>query len=314
MRGYLLCFAGVFCWSFSEITVKFLQGLEAATVGPVALSFYRFFFGGVFLLLLILLKRDTTGIQQLLKNEQKYLMISSMLGLGFSNVIYFLGIHLTENANVSSALYTTYPIFISIYGIFILGEKTNIPLKMGGLALGFFGTTILLTNFNFSALFQPSNMTGELLLLLAAAIWSLYSVLGKKIFRRNPSVERIEIKFTAVSFFYACIPILVILPFTSEFPTFFQHSGMEWVLILFMAIVITALGLYMFYIGVKKIEVSRGISMALMKPVLATLFSVILLHEEVPLSLYVSIPIVFIAVTLINWKPGKKEEINDKGK
>ncbi|MHA1679713.1 MAG: DMT family transporter [Promethearchaeota archaeon] len=310
-KGYLLCLIGVACWSFSEITTRVSTTMGSSTVGPIMLSFYRFFFGGLFLLLLISMQRDTSGMKQLVrgKKNQGILILSSMFGLGISNVIYFVGVKLTNNASLSSALYTTYPIFICIYSIFLLKEKTNIPLKFVGLALGFLGTIILVNDFSFD-----NNVgAGMVLLILAAAIWSLYSVLGKMLFRLNPGIKRVEIKFTTISFFYACVPIFIILLFSDELPTLFQHSTGEWGLIAFMAIVITALGLYAFYTGVKKIEVSRGISLALLKPVMATVWVIILIHlniipfENVSWVLLISIPTVSVAVLLIN-KKSKEEQ------
>ncbi|MHA1792631.1 MAG: DMT family transporter [Promethearchaeota archaeon] len=301
LKGYLLCFFGVFSWSFSEITVRVLH--LNGSVGPISLSFYRFFFGGLFLLLLMFLRREIDDIKKLLKRNQKLLIISSMVGLGVSNMIYFLGVTMTR-ANVASALYTTYPIFISIYGIFLLNERSNMKLKGVGFVIGFFGTAILLTNFDFSLFINPELILGNLLLVIAAAIWGFYSVLGKIIFKRNPGIDKIEIKFTAVSFFYACIPILFILFFSGdELSTFFQHAPVEWLLIFLMAFFITAIGLYAFFTGVKYIEVSKGISLALLKPVLATIFAAMFLPQEaIPASLLVSMPIIFIAVILINKK------------
>ncbi len=80
-----MVFLGVFTWSFSEIIVVRLNG----AVGPVSLSFLRFFFGGLFLLLLMALMGDLKGMWIILKRYPALSIVSSTIGLGISNIIYF---------------------------------------------------------------------------------------------------------------------------------------------------------------------------------------------------------------------------------
>ena len=299
LKGYLLCFFGVFTWSFSEIMVKMLQG----SVGPVSLSFLRFFFGSIFLYLIILLKKDTKDLFSFVIKRRNLMLFASIVGLGLSNVLYFIGLQFTQ-ANVGAAMYTTYTIFISIYSIFLLNERTNISLKLIGYVIGFMGASILVTNFQFNLFIEPTYLIGNFLLLLAAAIWACYSVMGKMIFQRLPDVKNAEIKFNALAFLLACVPILIVLFFTPEVNTFFFYTINDWLIIMIMAIISTGLGLFIFFIGIKKIEVSRGISMALLKPIIATVFAFLILGEIPTLALLVSIPLIAIAILLIN-RPSK---------
>ncbi|MFX0102819.1 MAG: DMT family transporter [Candidatus Hodarchaeota archaeon] len=304
VKGYLLCLFGVFTWSFSELIVVIL----ADTVGATSLTFYRFFFGGLFCFLIMALQKDTKGTTAIFKKNKRLVLIASMFGLGFSNILYFLGTAVIGDAGVSAAIYTSYPLFICIYGALILGEKSNMPRKLIGLVIGFTGVLILITNFNLLDIFGSKNILGKLLVLLGAGIWSLYSVLGKKIFQRTPEVSNIEIKWTTLSFLLSCVPTLIILTFTPELGSFFQHSLFSWSLIAFLAVFGSALGLYAFFVGIKKIEVTHGISLALLKPIMASILSFFILGKVPQPALYVSIPLVSIAVILINWK-GKREKI-----
>jgi drug/metabolite transporter (DMT)-like permease len=299
-KGYLMCFFGVFTWSFSEIIVKKLQG----AVGPVSLSFLRFFLGGLFLLLLILLRKDTKDLFSFLRKPKWLMLFSGMVALGISNIIYFIGLQSTQ-ANIGSAMYTTYTIFISIYSIFLLNEKTNISLKLIGYTIGFIGAALLITNFQFNLFIEPAYLLGNLLLLLAAAIWAFHSVTGKMLFLRLPEVKSVEIKFTMLAFFLACIPILIVLPFTSEINTFFLYDLNAWFFILLMAIITTGFGLFIFFVGIKKVEVSRGISMALLKPIITAVFAFPILGELPTPALYIAMPLISIAILLIN-RPKKQ--------
>ncbi|MHA1231822.1 MAG: DMT family transporter [Candidatus Helarchaeota archaeon] len=294
-KGYLMCFIGVITWSFSEIIVKLL-----GEVGFISLSFLRFFIGGFFLLIIILIQKENTKDLLLITRKYKWLMIiSAVIGLGISNMIYFLGLQFT-NANVGAALYTTYPIFISIYSIFLLKERSNLKLKAIGYSIGITGTLILMTNFQFELLFQPQNIIGNILLVFAAVLFAFQSVIGKMIFRKSEDISNIEIKYTTTSFLLACIPIIILLLFTPELNTFLIYNLYEWTFILILGIISTGFGLYIFYRGIKKIELSKGISLALLKPIISTIFCYIILLELPTIALLISIPMIMFAVFLIN--------------
>ncbi len=302
LKGYVLCLLAVISWSLSEITVKLLQG----GVGPVSLSFYRFIFGGLIVLALLVLLGKTKGTWTLLVKNKGLFFLSSVIAFGISNIIYFVGIQFTY-ANVGAAIYTSYTLFITIYGIFILKEKTNVPLKVVGCIIGFSGAAVLITNFDITLFLEPDKILGNVLLLLAAAVWGFYSVLGKKIFITNPGVPDVQLKFTAVSNLLAAIPVIILLPFTGEAVDFFQHTPTEWGLVLFLGFVLTGLSLFIFFVGLRWIEVSHGISMSLLKPVFATVFAFPILGEVPTPALLVSIPMVAVAVLLINRRVNVKK-------
>lgn len=294
-KGYLICFLAIFTWCFSEIIVKLLQG----EVGPVSLSFLRFFLGGIILLVIMMFQRDIKGVSLLVTHHRWKIMLASFIGLGISNILYFLGVQLTQ-ANIGSALYTTYPIFISIYSIFILNERTNIPSKIVGYVIGFIGVLVLMSNFQIETMFAEEYLLGDFLLLSAAALWSIHSVTGKKIFRSEQGFTNIELKYNMITMFMACIPVFILLVNLPEFSTFLHYSSVAWFYIFFMGFISTGLGLFLFFIGLRKIEVSKGISLALLKPIIVAILAFFILNEIPTIALLVSIGCVTIAVLLIN--------------
>ena len=294
-KSYLIIILAVFTWSFSEIIVKLLQG----SIGMLSLSFLRFFIGGVCLLIILILKRDMAGIWKMIKENWKLLLIASCLALGLSNVIYFIGITYTQ-ANIGATLYTTYPIWITIYAIFILNERSNLKLKFIGIVIGILGVAILMTNFNLIAFFSSENLFGNVLVLLGAIIWGFYSVLGKKIQMNEPELSNNALKFSMISMFLACIPIFTILIFTPEFDDFMNYDLESWFWILFMGIISTGLGIFLLFEGIKHIETSRGMSLAFFKPIFATILAYFILNELPTLALLFSIILIIIAILLIN--------------
>jgi len=296
-KGYIYIILGVFTWSFSEITVKLTQ----STVGPYALSFFRFFIGGLFLFVILCFKKDIGGTKSIISNNFLLFVISSFIGLGISNVIYYVGISQTQ-ANIGSAIYTSYPIYISIYSIFLLNERSNLKLKAIGYVLGFIGVIILVTEFNFQGLVSVEYLIGNLMVLLGSVIWSVFSVLSKKIMIKEEETSNVNLKVNMLSFLFAAIPTFVILLFTDEFSYFLQYDLASWFIIFFLGIVSTALGLYIFFVGIENIEMSKGISLAYLKPVFTTILAFFILSELPTMALFLSIPIIFLSIYLINRK------------
>ncbi|MHA1525866.1 MAG: DMT family transporter [Promethearchaeota archaeon] len=304
LKGYLIIIIGVFTWSFSEIIVKLLQG----SVGAISLSFFRYFIGGLFLLFILVIKRDLSGIIKMVKENWPLLLISSCFALGIGNAIYFVGVTNTK-ANIAATIYTTYPMWITFYSIFILNEKSNLKLKFIGIGLGLIGIAILMTNFNITEIFSPQNLFGNFLVLLGSIIWSFYSVLGKKIQIKEKETSNIALKFCMVSSFLASITIFIILIFTPELETFMNYSFESWLWISFLGIVPSGLGTFLLFEGIKRIEVSKGMSLAFCKPIFATILAFFILNELPTIALLISISLVIASIILINKNPRIEENI-----
>ena len=245
----------------------------------------------------------------MLKNNWMLFLICSCFALGISNIIYFTGITLTQ-ANIGATIYTTYPIWITIYSILILHEKTNLKLKFIGIGIGVLGVAILMTNFNFLGFFSSEYLLGNFLVLTGSIIWGLYSVLGKKIQKNEEGMENVALKFSMLSNLLACAPVFIILLFTPEFDTFMQYDLTSWFWISFMGIISTGFGIYLLFFGIQKIEVSKGMSLAFLKPIFATVLAFFILSEMPTIALLVSIFLVICSILLINRSPEIKQALH----
>ncbi len=294
-QGYIILLIAVFSWSFSEIIVKLLH----SNIGVLTLSVFRFFIGGLFLLSILTIRKDFTGIKRIILNNLPIFLISSCFALGFSNFTYFLGITYTE-VNIGAAIYTTYPIWITIYSIFILSEKDNLKFKFFGIFFGLIGTIMLITKFNFSGFISTEYLIGNLLVLLGSIIWSLYSVLGKKIQLSNNEITNYSIKFAMLSSLFACIPLMLFLIYSPELKYFFNYKPDEWFWILFLGIICTGVGIWLLFEGISRLEVSKGMSFAFFKPIFAAILSFFILSELPSPILIISIIIIIVSIFLIN--------------
>ncbi|MBN1803113.1 MAG: EamA family transporter [Candidatus Lokiarchaeota archaeon] len=129
-----------------------------------------------------------------------------------------------------------------------------------------------------------------------------YSVLGKSVQLNESGTTNVALKFTGVSSFFAALPVFVILLFTPERAEIFVMDFNEWPLVLFLGVISTGFGLFLLFLVLKHVEVSRGMSLAFLKPIFATVLAFFLLSETPTIALIVSICLFVISILLINTK------------
>jgi drug/metabolite transporter (DMT)-like permease len=300
-KGYAIALLAVLMWSSSEILQKLWQRLG---YGPLTLSFFRYFIGAISLIFVMAYQRDFKGMGGMLRRNWGGFLISSAFASAAANIIYFVGIQMTQ-ANIGSAIYTSYPIYITIYSMAFLGERANLRQKYIGLVLGFVGVVILVTSFDFTGFWQASNF-------VASVTWSIYSVLGRKIQQKEAKLgmTNVDVKFTFLGMVIASVVSAIPLPFVPEGATLFQYSLNGWVIILLLGFITTGWGTYVFFVAVKKIEVSQAISLAYIKPIITIILAFFLLSELPTYALLVGIPIIFASILVINWRAKTEQNGN----
>ncbi|MBL7159256.1 DMT family transporter [Candidatus Microgenomates bacterium] len=137
-------------------------------------TFLRFLLAGLVLVPIFLARREL-----IVKKELKKAILVSLLAT--ANVTLFaLGVKKTT-ATIGQMLYAAVPIFASIFSYFLLKEKIKVK-KLAGILLGFIGVLIILILpvLGKSSVFAGT-LTGNLLVFIAVASYSLYTVLSKKL-------------------------------------------------------------------------------------------------------------------------------------
>lgn len=166
--------ACVILWAFIPVVSRF---------GQQNLNNYQFLFWSSFLSLIVLLST------LILTGKLKYLRGYSLqnfliaIGLGFlGTFLYYLLLYFgyahAKGLEVLAVQYT-WPIFILIFSVFFLKEKLR-ARNIIAIIIGFVGVLIVLTKGNFSQIYL-NNLTTSLVVLFAASIFGLFSVLSKKV-------------------------------------------------------------------------------------------------------------------------------------
>ncbi|NVM04586.1 MAG: EamA family transporter [Candidatus Helarchaeota archaeon] len=300
--GYILISISVFTWSIGEIFLKIVQDY----IGVYAYIFWRLISGGAFLVLILAIQKDFSGMGKMVKNNS-LILISCIIILSSSSILFYIGITNTL-ANMGAVLCSTSPIWITIFAFFILKEKNNLKTKSIGLVIGVIGVTILLTQFDISGFISSEFLFGNAMALGAEISWSLYTILGRKIQENEKDTSNLEIKFTTLSLLLSCIPIFILLIFSSEFSNFLNYPFEVWLFVIGLGIINSALAFFLFFKGLQQVDTSKGASLIFLKPIISTILAFLILNEVPTIFLIVSSILIIIAIYIINLDSKIEEE------
>lgn len=242
----------------------------AGVVPPVALAYWRW--TGAFLLSLPfawrLLRRD---MPELMRHWRVMLLLAAT-GIATYNTISYIALNHTTALNVL-LLQSATPLMIVALAFAIFAERPT-PRQVGGIILSLCGVAVIAAHGSLAALLALRINTGDLMVIGALAIYSVYCV----VLRRRPLVH-------PLSFLSAVMGLgsLMMLPFYLWERASGMHVEGGWDAILsmaYMAIFPSLIAYLLFNRGVELIgSNAAGHSMHLM-PLFGSVLAVLFLHER----------------------------------
>lgn len=279
-------------WSTFYPIIKYV----VVDMDPLVLSFYRYFLGFIPL--------TPFFISELRKQDKKPepLDILSMSLLGFIGITLFsvglfYGIKLSTAIN-GALLTNTQPIFTAILGPFLIAEALS-KKKLLGVLVGITGMILVVTNGNFTTVaIEGTAVTGNLLLIGASLVLSLYSMLIKKYALKYGSIIPTWISMLSGTFFIFTINI-----FRGQSPAqLLTLPTLSIVLVIYLGIIGTSLTYLIFNKALIHMPVTTATSYKLLIPVFGLFFAVIFLGEQAGTATLIGIFIVVASVYIIQKK------------
>lgn len=171
LSGYFFAIGATAIWSGNFIIARGLND----SIPPISLAFWRWVVAVIVFLPFAL--KPLIVEWDILKKNMVYLSITSLLGITiFNTLIYFAG-HTTTAINLS-LISITFPIFIVILSRLYFAELITFNKGIGILLVAA-GVVLLITKGDVSRLLDISFAIGDLWMLVASIIFSIYSVLLK---------------------------------------------------------------------------------------------------------------------------------------
>ncbi len=288
--GHIAALLTIFIWGTTFISTKILL----VDFKPIEILFFRFLIG-LIALLIIYPKR----LKKTTKDQEITFALAGLCGV----TLYFLleNIALTYSmASNIGVIISIAPFFTAILSDFVLKEKS---LK-SNFIIGFIAAMIgiALISFNGTSNFKL-NPIGDVLALLAALVWAIYSVLTKKISEYGYNT----IQVTRRIFIYGIAFMLIALvPFDFELNLNRFTNPVYLGNIIFLGLGASALCFVTWNVAVKILGAVKTSIYIYIVPVVTVVISLIILNEQITLMSFIGTILTLIGLFL-------SQDFRDKG-
>ncbi|MBU4440808.1 MAG: DMT family transporter [Acetobacterium sp.] len=265
LTGHLAAVFSILVWGTTFASTKIL--LTVFT--PIEILVFRFTIGFIALSLVYPKRLPMSN-----RHEEMLFMGAGLCGVTLYFLLENIALTYTYTSNVG-VIISIAPFFTAILAHFFLaGEKLSVHFFIGFVAaiMGIF-----LISFNGITVLQL-NPVGDLLAVLAALVWAIYSVLTRKI----SAFGYHTIQTTRRVFFYGLLFIIPTLPFFDfhwRLAPFYQPVYI--LNLLFLGLLASAVCFVTWNLAVKRLGATKTSVYIYMVPVITVVTSVIVLNEKI---------------------------------
>lgn len=262
--AYLYVSLAVLLWASTPAVAKLLL----RDINNIQVMFYSVFFAIIGLLTIVIAKGKLKIFKEYKKRDYFRMAFMGTLGC-YLYYIFLLGALMYAPAQEAFIINYLWPMMVVILAILILKEKLSFK-KLLGLILSFIGMYIVATkgellNFTFS------NAKGDILAILGAIAYGLFSVLGKK--------YKYEV-FTSMLIYYlfGFILILIHILAFSSIPqiSLQQLAGLAW-----LGIMSNGLAYIFWFKALEYGNTSKMANMIFFTPFLSLIYIYFLVGEQI---------------------------------
>ena len=301
--GYVYIVLCAVIFSTMEVMLKTVHGVFA----PMQITCLRFLVGGV-LLIPFAMRSIRTKNAVLTRKDLGFFACEGFLCVVIAMSLYQMSVTYTR-ASIVAVIFSCNPIFVTMLAHFLLHEEIH---KNHVIALILELTAALIIIDPVHASLDP---TGALLAILSAAMFSFYSVFGKK---RTPRFGGIAV--TCLSFLFGATELVALLLFgrTAAGASLYGALGLKIFIdvplfeniplsalpaLLYICCINSAAGFVCHMMAMEKTSAQEASLIFFLKPIIAPIFALIFLKEEIPLNMIVGI-VCFLAGSLCAILPG----------
>ena len=301
--GYLYIVLCAVIFSTMEVMLKTVHGVFA----PMQITCLRFLIGGLLLIPFALRSMKKKGAA-FTRADVGFFALTGFLCVAFSMVLYQMAVTHTK-ASVVAVIFSCNPIFVTVLASLLLHERIH-RNHLIALALELLAVLIII-----DPLHASLDPTGALLAIASALVFSFYSVVGKK---RTPRFGGIAV--TCLSFLFGASELTLLLLFgrTAAGASLYGAVGLDLFVdvplfeniptsalpaLLYICCINSAAGFVCHMTAMEKTSAQEASLIFFLKPILAPIFALIFLKEEIPLNMIVGI-VCFLTGSLCAILPG----------
>lgn len=282
---YLLLIFAQLLWAGNSIVGNLAKG----HIGPFTLSFYRWLIVALLLLPFVFSKLKTQIL--IVNTHWKLIFILSILGVVLYSSLIYLSLTHTSVVN-SSLINATIPSFIVFISWLLYAEQIFFK-NLFGVFLSFLGVIEIICQGNLSILLHVNLNIGDFLAFLAASVWSLYSILVKRLpHNLSPFVFLFFTSLISLIFLFPAYLVEQFLNIRTDI------NGFSLILIGYTAICPAILAYTFWNIGINKVGATRSGYFMNLLPVFSTALAILFLGESLHFYHMLGFSLVIIGIYL----------------
>lgn len=294
-RAILEAFFAVIVWGASFVATK----VALHYTSPDAVVWLRFSMGVVILGLSVLVGRKFFWPD---KRDWLYFAALGFLGITFHQWLQSTGL-VTSRATTTGWIVSTIPVFMAMLGWFMLKENL-LWLQWTGILLSAFGVLLVVTQGDLSLLASGKFGTvGDLLILVSAPNWAVFSVLSQRGLRKYPATLMMFYVMVFGWFFSSII--------------FFAKGGLGqigaipwdgWTGIAFLGIFCSGLAYIFWYDALQSLSVAQTGAFLYLEPVVTVIVAALILGERLYPATLLGGGLILVGVWMVNRIKSKQKE------
>ncbi len=284
---YLKILFAVTAWGASFVATK----IALDSVSPVTIVWLRFTIGIIIMGIIVVFRKQL--IFPRLK-DLAYFAILGFIGITFHQWLQSNGL-ITAQATTTAWIVATTPIFIALLGWLVLNEKMKWDAALG-IMIAAFGVVMVITKGDWNSLFMGQfGTSGDLLILISAPNWAVFSVLSRKGIQNHDAA--LMTLFVMIFGWVGTTILLFSDPGLREIKSLSQNG---WWAVIFLGVAATGLAYAFWYDGLENLPVSRVGVFLYLEPVVTMLIANTLLGESFLMITLLGGITILLGVWLVN--------------
>lgn len=284
---YLEALFAVVVWGGSFIATKIAVGL----VSPNTVVWLRFAMGIPLILVAVVMRKQFAFPRG---REWAYLALLGFLGISFHQWLQSTGLQ-TSQAATTAWIVSTSPAFIAVLGWLMLGEILLLH-QTSGIILSMLGVLVVVGKGNWH-IFSLENFgtMGDLLILISAVNWALFSILSRRGLKIHPST-RMTFWIMLLGWIFTSVAFLN----SGHYSEIFQLGTRGWLAILFLGIFTTGFAYIAWFDALSQLPAAQTGAFLFVEPLVSMVTAALILDEKITLSSIFGGVIILLGIWLVN--------------
>ena len=279
--------AAIAVWGGSFISTK----IALEIMSPVSVMWLRFLVGAI-ILGAFAYRYDDWRITSW--REALDYAVLGFLGITLNQWLQSTGM-VTSEAATTAWILASSPVMMALLGWLFLKEKLNL-YAAGGILLAGLGVIIVVSKGDLRAAFSGGfGKPGDILILISAPIWAVYSILACPVLERHSPT-----KVTFYTFLFGWLLSNLFFVFGSEWTPLNQIPAVGWLNVLYLGAFCSAFS-FMFYNNSLQILPTAQVAVFLnLEPLVATLVAAAVLDERIVPATLLGGAMILLGVWLVD--------------